>query len=91
MATKTISLELDAYDKLKTAKRSERESFSSVVRRARFEGGSGFGSSILTVLQRLHSDNRLISEEALDRLEEVRGHDVDSPRVTPSKWEARTH
>ena len=37
MATKTISLELDAYEKLQKAKRSERESFSQVVRRARWE------------------------------------------------------
>ena len=33
MATKTISLEIDAYDLLKNEKRDERESFSQVVRR----------------------------------------------------------
>ncbi|MGB0333880.1 MAG: antitoxin VapB family protein [Opitutales bacterium] len=33
MPTKTISLELDAYEKLKSAKRFPRESFSEVVRR----------------------------------------------------------
>jgi predicted CopG family antitoxin len=33
MATKTISLETDAYDLLKNEKRDERESFSQVVRR----------------------------------------------------------
>ncbi len=33
MATKTISLELDAYELLKNEKQSERESFSMVVRR----------------------------------------------------------
>ena len=38
MATKTISLELDAYEKLKRAKRGS-ESFSEVVRRARFDAG----------------------------------------------------
>jgi NADH-quinone oxidoreductase subunit D len=33
VATKTISLELDAYERLKRAKRSPRESFTEVVRR----------------------------------------------------------
>jgi hypothetical protein len=33
MATKTITLELDAYERLKRAKRSPRESFTEVVRR----------------------------------------------------------
>jgi hypothetical protein len=43
MATKTISLELDAYEKLKRAKQGG-ESFSSVVRRARFDvGGAAAG------------------------------------------------
>ena len=37
MATKTISLEIEAYEKLRRAKRSDRESFSSVVRRARWD------------------------------------------------------
>lgn len=33
MATKTISIEVDAYELLKSEKRDERESFSQVVRR----------------------------------------------------------
>ena len=33
MPTKTIPIELDAYELLKAAKRLERESFSQVVRR----------------------------------------------------------
>ena len=33
VATKTITLELDAYERLKRAKRSPRESFTEVVRR----------------------------------------------------------
>ena len=36
MGTKTIGLELDAYERLRKAKVSDRESFSSVVRRARW-------------------------------------------------------
>ncbi len=33
MATKTISIEVDAYELLKREKRDERESFSQVIRR----------------------------------------------------------
>lgn len=40
MATKTISLELDAYEVLRKAKRGG-ESFSAVVRRAHFSGEEG--------------------------------------------------
>lgn len=38
MPTKTISLELDAYERLKAAKRTPRESFSEVVRRLPIPG-----------------------------------------------------
>lgn len=61
MATKTITLELDAYEKLRAAKKAG-ESFSEVVRRAAFadapltgatlrayyrSGGSGVGEAYL--------------------------------------------
>ena len=49
MATKTISLELDAYERLRRAKR-EGESFSGVVRRAKFGPADARGSSILAAL-----------------------------------------
>jgi len=52
MATKTISLELDAYELLRRAKR-EGESFSGVVRRARFGPADARGSSILAALGEL--------------------------------------
>jgi hypothetical protein len=38
MPTKTITLELDAYERLKAAKRFPRESFSEVVRRLPIPG-----------------------------------------------------
>jgi hypothetical protein len=40
MATKTITLEVDAYERLKRAKRSPRESFSEVVRRLPMPAGA---------------------------------------------------
>jgi len=56
MATKTISLELDAYEKLKAAKRRERESFSSVVRRASFNAPPHTGAAVLESLRNLPGD-----------------------------------
>lgn len=65
MAIKTISLELDAYEKLKAAKRKG-ESFSAVVRRARLseppptfadlrkhmeQGGSGVDAKVLDEIE----------------------------------------
>jgi len=40
MATKTITLEVDAYERLKRAKRTPRESFSEVVRRLPMPAGA---------------------------------------------------
>ena len=53
MATKTISLELDAYEKLRQAKRGPRESFSSVVRRAHWEAAALNTGELLEDLRRL--------------------------------------
>ena len=71
MATKTISLELDAYEKLKRAKRQPRESFSSVVRRARWDEMTGAGQLLesLRELHRLHPGS-LLEDAALDQIEE---------------------
>ena len=66
VATKTISLELDAYEKLRSRKRAG-ESFSEVVRRAEFtdtpptgqvlldyfrKGGSGIDEAYLDAVER---------------------------------------
>jgi hypothetical protein len=40
MATKTITLKIDAYERLKRAKRTPRESFSEVVRRLPMPAGA---------------------------------------------------
>lgn len=77
MATKTITLEIDAYEKLLRAKRHSRESFTSVVRRLPIleEGISGRelieGSATLGFL----------SEEDLDVIDSVSRW--DSPPEIP--------
>jgi predicted CopG family antitoxin len=47
MPTKTISLEIDAYEKLRRAKRFPRESFSEVVRRLEIPGLGARSSDLL--------------------------------------------
>lgn len=81
MATKTISLELDAYELLRLAKR-EGESFSGVVRRAKFGPPDARGCSILAALAELpvHASD----EAAARRWEEIGM--VDRP-ASPSAWE----
>jgi len=81
MATKTISLELDAYERLRRAKR-EGESFSGVVRRARFGPPDARGHSILAALAELpiHA-----SDEAAARRWEDSG--MDERTASPSAWE----
>lgn len=81
MATKTISLELDAYERLRRAKR-EGESFSGVVRRARFGPADARGSSILTALGELTVKE---SDREAARLWEKSG--LGERTVSPAAWE----
>ncbi|HEY6565042.1 MAG TPA: antitoxin VapB family protein [Pirellulaceae bacterium] len=78
MATKTITLELDAYEKLRAAKRG-RESFSSVVRRAVIPGKAQSGTEIIAYLK---SEGPFFREEELDAIEAAA--DGDAP--PPNPW-----
>jgi len=71
MATKTITLELDAYEKLAAAKQG-RESFSSVVRRCILPGGPRDGASVLAILRERRS---FLSDDGLNQLEEIESND----------------
>jgi predicted CopG family antitoxin len=67
MATKTISLELDAYEHLKAAK-APGESFSDVVRRATFHKRSLTAQDLLS---RLEKRGAMFSESDLKNLEKT--------------------
>lgn len=84
MAIKTISLELDAYERLKHAKRGK-ESFSSVVRRARFDAPESTGSAILAETRALYDARKGAPKKAFDYWEHV---EAEAPRISPSKWGA---
>ena len=87
MAIKTISLELDAYERLKRAKRGK-ESFSAVVRRARFDAPESSGAAILAETQALYNAKKAVPNKAFDYWEKVSAEDSREPRVSENKWEA---
>lgn len=83
MATKTISLELDAYERLRRARRGARESFSSVVRRARWDEEPLTGARLLERMAELaRRPGRLPDESTLDRIEAA----GKRKRRSPSRW-----
>lgn len=83
MATKTISLELDAYEKLRRAKQ-EGESFSAVVRRARFGPADASGASILDQLNALEPRD---ADHAAAACWEAEGTVEALRNASPSAWE----
>ena len=83
MATKTITLELDAYEKLRRAKRTHRESFSSVVRRAVFPAEARTAAELLQLMRRrMEAGTIPLDEAALVRLDAAQ----ETPRVSPANW-----
>ena len=81
MATKTISLELDAYEKLRRSK-LEGESFSAVVRRARFDPADARGSTIISALAALPV--RESDKKAVIHWEKT---GLPARTTSPSAWE----
>jgi hypothetical protein len=67
MATKTITLEIDAYEKLRAAKKAG-ESFSEVVRRCAFNDDPLTGEELL---QYFRAGGSAISERYLAAVEEA--------------------
>lgn len=86
MAIKTISLEIDAYDRLKRAKRGK-ESFSAVVRRARFDAPESSGSAILAETAALYNEKKGAPAKTIDYWDDSEAEKVKAFRVSPSKWD----
>ena len=82
MATKTISLKEEAYNRLSSARRYRDESFSEVVMRASWPEDTITGRALLDLLgaRRVH-----LRAEELDRIDELNQHDL--PPV--DKWADR--
>ena len=85
MAIKTISLELDAYEKLRRAKRGPRESFSNVVRRAHWNDLPLNAPDLLENLQALVAEHPevLLAPEALKALEKRKRTVRRAPKWRP--------
>ena len=79
MATKTISLRLEAYERLRRARRFPGESFSEVVNRATWPTLTVTGRELL---DRIARDGADLTEEEIDRIERVKA-DADLPG---DKW-----
>lgn len=85
MATKTISLELDAYERLKQAKRGK-ESFSAVVRRARFDAPESTGAAILAETEAIYASGKGATARVIDYWNKAEAMDAGTERVSPSEW-----
>ncbi len=71
MATKTITLEMDAYERLRSAKRPG-ESFSAVVRRATFPDAPPRGTDLLAYYR---ANGSGLSKTYLDTVEQAANND----------------
>jgi predicted CopG family antitoxin len=81
MATKTISIDLDAYERLRRARRSRSESFSMVIKRAVWPAPPRTAGALL----KASADTVVMDEDVLDRLETIqRG---DEPPENPWQGE----
>jgi len=73
VATKTISLEIEAYEKLRRAKRFPRESFSEVVLRATIPDGGVSGRELLAGFE---NGDSVFSDAELDVIDAINANDA---------------
>ncbi len=72
MATKTISIDLVAYEKLSAARLGPRDSFSQVIRRAHWDQETKTCSSLLSALQGMP----VADDEVIQRLDSAQLQDL---------------
>ncbi|MFK7910699.1 MAG: antitoxin VapB family protein [Akkermansiaceae bacterium] len=79
MATKTISVDLEAYERLRAARSEERESFSKVIKRAVWPAPSGTAAELLHWRK---ESTVAVEKSVLDRLDAAQESDAENP----DKW-----
>jgi predicted metal-dependent hydrolase len=72
MATKTISIDLEAYERLRAARRSPNESFSHVIKRAHWRDQAPTAAALLDAL----ADLPPVGNDVLARLDEAQHADA---------------
>jgi len=82
IATKTISVRIEAYERLRAARRYPGESFSDVVLRARWPEDTVSGRELLDLARRL---GPRLTDADLDRIEAAKR--LDAP--PEDKWASR--
>ena len=81
MSTKTISVKIEAYERLRRARRSPEESFSQVIMRATWAERAISASELLALGR---SRGPVFSEDELDRIEDLQKRD----EAPADKWAA---
>ena len=82
MAIKTVSLKIEAYERLRTARRYPGESFSEVILRARWPEDTITGEGLL---RRCRDRGAWFTEAELSALEAAKAAD----RLAEDKWATR--
>jgi len=77
MATKTISIDIEAYERLSRAKTSPKDSFSRVIKRAKWDIPAKTCGDLLSALSTMPT----VGDDVLERLERAQAEDAapDSP------------
>jgi predicted CopG family antitoxin len=82
MAIKTVSLKIEAYERLRSARRYSGESFSEVILRARWPEDTITGAELLA---RCRGEGAHFTEEELDALDAMKAADAPAE----DKWKTR--